>query len=204
MDNKEIFTEIEKHLLHDEKPSIFINSLREKGYLDNEPFNKLKILKETQQSPKHHPEGDVWIHIMMVVDNGVKYRDIVKDKKAYMWALLLHDLGKAKTTKMRKGRWTSYDHDKVGKEEARDFLEHFTDDKVFINKVINLVRYHMHLLFLVNKLPYADKEGLLKNVDSDISYVFLADRLGRGKITEEEKDKVYKEVEWFKKNIISN
>ena len=62
----------------------------------------------------------------------------------------------------------------------------------------------MHLLFLVNKLPYADKEGLLKNVDSDISYVFLADRLGRGKITEEEKDKVYKEVEWFKKNIISN
>lgn len=203
MNNKEIFLEIEKHLLNDEKPSIFLNELRKKGYLDNEPFNKLKILKEIQQSPKHHPEGDVWIHIMMVVDNGVKYRDKVKDKKAYMWALLLHDLGKAKTTKMRKGRWTSYDHDKVGKEEAREFLNYFTHDEVFINKVINLVRYHMHLLFIVNKLPYADEEGLRKSVDSDIGYVFLADRLGRGKITEEEVDKVYKDVEWFNKNIIN-
>ncbi len=38
-----------------------------------------------------------------------------------MWGALLHDLGKAPTTKIRKGKITSYDHDKVGAELVRNF-----------------------------------------------------------------------------------
>lgn len=203
MDRKELFFKIENVLLNEEKPSIFLNELKENGSLDIEPFNRLIMLENIQQSPKHHPEGNVWIHTMMVVDNGVKYRNCVNNKKVYVWALLLHDLGKIKTTKMRKGRWTSYDHDKVGEEEARTFLEKIINDKEYINKVSKLVRYHMHLLFLVNKLPYGDEKGLVKNVDlNDISYVFLADRLGRGGVDKAEEEKVKEDVEWFRKKYI--
>lgn len=200
MDKKELFFIIENSLLNDDKPSIFLNELKKKGLLDIDPFNKIKKLEEIQQSPKHHPEGDVWIHTMMVVDYGVKYRDCVNNKKAYMWALLLHDLGKIKTTKLRKGRWTSYDHDKVGETEVKAFLEKLIDDKEYINRIASLVRYHMHLLFLINKMPYGDEKGLLKSVDlKDISYVFLADRLGRGGIDEPTEAKVKEDVEWFRK-----
>lgn len=199
MKNNKLFYEIEEHILKDEKPSIYLNKIKDEGLLDREPFCNLKKLEEMQQSEKHHPEGNVWIHTMMVVDEGAKYRDKVNDKKAFMWSLLLHDIGKVKTTKLRKGRWTSYDHDKVGEEEGKKFLNYFVDDESFKVKVSKLIRYHMHLLYIMNKLPFADMEGLRKYVDiNDISYVFLSDRFGRGGLTEEDKIEIRNEVEKFK------
>ena len=187
----ELFKEIEEHLLKDKKPSIFLNEIKDKGILDVSPFCYLKKLEEMQQSPKHHPEGNVWIHTMMVVDEGVKYRDKVNDKKAFMWCLLLHDIGKGKTTKLRKGRWTSYDHDKVGETLGKEFLEYFSCDEEFIFKVSKMIRYHMHLLYIMNKLPFADMEGLRKYTDiNDISYVFFSDRFGRGNLSKEDREEV--------------
>lgn len=199
MDSMKLFKEIENHLLMDEKPSLYLNEIKNKGLLDEEPFSNLKKLEDMQQSVKHHPEGNVWIHTMMVVDEGVKYREKVHDKKAFMWCLLLHDIGKVKTTRLRKGRWTSYDHDKVGEREGKLFLDYFIDDEEFKIKVSKLIRYHMHLLYIMNELPFADMDGLRKSVDiNDISYVFLSDRFGRGNLSEDDRIKVKKEVEKFR------
>ena len=170
-------------------------------FLDEVPFIGLKKLEEIQQSPKHHPEGNVWVHTMMVVDEGAKHRDEVEDKRALMWTLLLHDIGKVKATKLKKGRWISYDHDKVGEIDAREFLEYFTKDEIFINKVAKLTRYHMHLLYIINKLPYADIEGMLKWTDiKELSIVFISDRLGRGDVSYKEKEEIMREIKSFKKN----
>lgn len=198
MNINEIFLNIEEHLLKDNKPSIYLNNLKFNGELDETPFYMLKRLEKVDQSPKHHPEGNVWNHTMMVIDNGAKYRDKADDKRAFMWALLLHDIGKFNTTKLRNGRLTSYDHDKEGEKEGKDFLKYFTSDKKFIEKVTKLIRYHMHLLFLTNNLPYADKKGIGKSVNiNDISLVFLSDRLGRGGVDEVEARKVKNDVEKF-------
>ena len=63
-----------------------------------------------------------------------------------------------------------------------------------------MIRYHMHLLYIMNKLPFADMEGLNNNVDiNDISYVFLSDRFGRGNLTNEDKVNIEKEVDRFRK-----
>ncbi|MEO2508312.1 HD domain-containing protein [Clostridium paraputrificum] len=200
---QEKFNEIEKHLLEDEKPSIYLNELKTSGELSVEPFNWLISLEKIEQSPKHHPEGDVWAHTMMVVDKGSSYRDYVEDKKVFMWALLLHDLGKRSTTKLRNGRWTSYDHDKVGRKDSYDFLSCFNLDEEFKTKVSILVRYHMHLLFIMNKLPYGDIKGMKKEANlHDLSYVFLSDRLGRGGMDKEEIEKVEKEVELFRNKFL--
>ena len=197
------FNEIEKHLLEDDKPSSYLNELKTSGELSVEPFNWLISLEKIEQSPKHHPEGDVWVHTMMVVDKGSSYRDYVEDKKVFMWALLLHDLGKRSTTKLRNGRWTSYDHDKVGRKDAYDFLSYFKLSEEFKGKVSILVRYHMHLLFIMNKLPYGDIKGMKTEANlHDLSYVFLSDRLGRGGMNKEEIEKVENEVELFRKKFL--
>lgn len=202
MKKEDIFLKIEKCLLQDEKPSVSINKMKEQGELDNIPFTWIRDLDKMKQNPKFHPEGSVWVHTMMVIDNGVEFREKVSDKRVFMWSLLLHDIGKLKTTKLRKGRWTSYDHDKVGEVEARNFLDFFSEDKEFINKVSKLVRYHMHLLYVMKNLPFGDFEGLKKEVDrEDICYVFLCDRLGRGGITEDDRKLVEEEINKFKEKV---
>ena len=52
-----------------------------------------------------------------------------------MWALLLHDIGKKPTTKVRKGRLTSYDHDIVGADMTKEFLTYFNEEENFITEV---------------------------------------------------------------------
>lgn len=186
MENNILFNQITKHLLEDDKPSIYLNKLMNNNMLDKEPFCSLKKLEQVNQSPNHHPEGNVWIHTMMVVDVGAKYKNKTSEPKVFMWALLLHDLGKLKATKFQKGRYTAYDHDKVGEKEAEVFLECFNLDHQFIYKVKKLVRYHMHLLFVIKNMPYSDVDGMLKDTNLiDLCYVFFADRSGRGNIDKE-------------------
>lgn len=196
-DNKEnpLYHEITKHLLEDEKPSLYLNDLLQDQRFMQYPFAMLYDLKGTKQSPEHHPEGDAWNHTLLVVDYAAKLKELSKNPVIFMWAALLHDIGKTKTTKIRKGKITSYDHDKVGEKLAIEFLEFFVDDHEFIEKVTNLVRYHMHILFVVKNLPYADKKGLLKNTDvREVALLGYCDRMGR---TNQDKRKVKEDIEQF-------
>ena len=196
---QEKFNEIEKHLLEDDKPSVYLNELKSSGELAVEPFNWLISLEKIEQSPKHHPEGDVWVHTMMVVDKGSSYRDYVEDKKVFMWALLLHDLGKRSTTKLRNGRWTSYDHDKVGRKDSYDFLSCFNLDEEFKTKVSILVRYHMQPLFFDKNLPFFDPSNMLKECDyEEVALLSKCDRLGRGELNESKIKEECDRIENFK------
>lgn len=187
----DIFKNIEKHLLQDEKPSEYLNELSKKGVLKEYPFDFLENLRKTDQNLTHHPEGTVWNHTMMVVDYASKNKDFSEDSKVFMWSALLHDIGKGTTTKIRKGKITSYDHDKEGEVLAKKFLEEFTDDKEFIKKVIALVRWHMQPLFTAKKMNFADIDGMKKECSpEEIALLSKCDRLGRGNM---DKDKIKKE-----------
>lgn len=201
---KEKFLEIERHLLNDEKPSIYLNEQVENGDFDEYPLSMIKDLLTVEQNPIYHPEGNVFIHAMMVVDEGATVRERSKDKKAFMWALLLHDLGKKPTTKLRKGKLTSYNHDTVGAKMAREFLEYFNQDEVFINKVISLVRWHMQILFVTKNSRFQNIKQMLEDVDVDeMILVSRCDRLGRGNLNKLKREETLKEVENFKK-ILKN
>jgi putative nucleotidyltransferase with HDIG domain len=140
----------------------------------------LHELKGTKQSPQHHPEGDVWRHTLLVVDAAAKEKGQSKNALAFMWAALLHDMGKPSTTRVRKGKITSYDHDKVGAELSRKFLSEFTDDVPFMDQVYFLVRYHMQILFVLNDLPFADIKGMKAHGDiHEIALLGFCDRMGR-------------------------
>lgn len=202
MTDKEIFSSIEEHLLNDDKPSIFLKEALNDKLLDNYPFSMIKELQDVDQNPKYHPEGNVFIHTMMVIDEGAKNRVKSKSKRAFMWALLLHDIGKKPTTKFRKGKLTSYNHDIVGADMTIKFLEYFNEAEKFIDEVRGLVRWHMQSLFVTKDMRFKNIDDMLKDVDiNEIFLVSLSDRLGRGNLNYKEIDDTRSEMKKFKDKI---
>lgn len=162
------------------------------------PFNLLADLQAVEQSPRHHPEGNVWKHTLLVVDCAAERRQFSKNPRVLMWAAMLHDLGKVPATRVRGGRITAYDHDKFGEELASLFLKEFTEDEDFILTVAKMVRWHMQILFVVKKLPYAELEQMVKEVDiNELGLLSLCDRLGRGELSEQQFVEEHKNLTYF-------
>ena len=100
-----VYSEWKKLLLKSSKPSVGFELMRELGILERY-FPELHALIGIPQSPKWHPEGDVWIHTMMTLDamaNELKIKNEKlemkeRQKLMFLFAILCHDLGKAITT----------------------------------------------------------------------------------------------------------
>lgn len=194
-----IFNELDHHLRNDPKPSIYITELSKTGIFEEKyPFTLLGDLKKVPQSTKYHPEGNVWNHTLLVLDNAAERKHLSKNPRVLVWSAFLHDLGKAPTTQIRKGKITSYDHDKWSEKLAMKFLKNLTDDEEFINQVAKMVRWHMQILFVVKGLPFADLKRMLADVSVDeIAILGLCDRLGRGEMTLIKMQEELKSIEIF-------
>jgi len=176
------FGDFDRHLCEDAKPSEYFSALIGAGSFPREyPFDMLLKLKDVPQSPVYHPEGSVFKHTMMVVDNAARIRGFSKSPRSLMWAAMLHDLGKIPATKVRKGRITAYDHDVEGEKLARDFLRACVKDTALTEEVCALVRWHMQALYVEKNLPFADTGKMKTQADArEVALLSLCDRLGRG------------------------
>ena len=66
------------------------------------------------------------------------------------------------------------------------FVYGYTDDEK--DRILSLVKYHMHHLYIIKNLPFAKTSELVKNVDlNDMILMFISDRLGRGQSNKEKK-----------------
>ncbi len=191
--------EFEKHLMEDEKPSVYFNELVNKeAFPAQYPFTLLTDLIGLEQSPVHHPEGDVWNHTMLVVDNAAQMQRLSKEPRALMWAALLHDIGKKETTKLRKGRITAYDHDKAGQRHAVSFLRECGQSDEFAEQVGVLVRWHMQALYATKNLPFFNPKAMNAQTDvNEVALLCLADRLGRGPVTAEQLEREQQQIVSF-------
>ena len=199
MDKRDLFSKIDKILLQSSKPSQEIKKLIKDGYFDTEPFNLIKNLVKIEQNPKYHPEGNVLNHILLVTDNASNLKEKSRDKRAFMWGAFLHDIGKLTTTKIRKNRITSYNHDTEGEKIALDFLDKLTDDEDFKKRVSKLVRWHMQPLFFDKNLPFFKPKDMLNDVEyKEIALLSLCDRLGRGEMDEQTIEAEKNRIENFK------
>ena len=112
-----IFGEIEKLLLKAPRPSLGLALMKDWGML---PViaPELVSLAETPQDPAWHPEGDVWIHSLQVVDEAAGLiADFADDRPralTVMLGALCHDLGKPATTKFEEGHVRSRGHEEAG------------------------------------------------------------------------------------------
>jgi tRNA nucleotidyltransferase (CCA-adding enzyme) len=180
-----IFEELKKLFLKSIKPSIGFELIYELGILKY--FPELKALIGCVQDKEYHPEGDVWIHTMMCLDELSKIirEENIKDeyKKLYLfYGILCHDFGKPYcSTQEINGKITSHKHESLGIEPTISFLSKLTNEKKFIDIVCTLVKNHLapFQLYLAESSLKAIKRLSLKVNIEDLCLVCLADCLGR-------------------------
>lgn len=146
LSSERIFDELEKLLLRSRKPSMGFDFLRATGLLRF--FPEIAAMVGVPQEPEWHPEGDVYVHSMMVLDEAAALRRGDRDDDlALMLGALCHDIGKPSTTDVIGGRITSREHDVKGVPLAETFLERLRAPKELTRKVAALVRYHLFPAF---------------------------------------------------------
>jgi hypothetical protein len=135
---------------------------------------------------------------MLVVDNASKVKNQSDNPKVFMWAALLHDIGKVPATKIRKGKITAYNHDTFGEDLTKEFLSQFTSNDNFIYLVSKIVRWHMQTLYVINNWPYANIKKMLSETNlNDIALLSFCDRLGRGEMKKEDIQREEKNIKDF-------
>ncbi|CAN5317713.1 hypothetical protein BH10ACI3_BH10ACI3_11900 [soil metagenome] len=183
-----VWAELEKLLLKANRPSIGLQLLYNFGVM-RELFPELQAMVGVPQEPEWHPEGNVDVHTMMVVDEARKLIDKLDYPRqvAVMLGALTHDLGKPPTTEFVDGRTRSRGHDEAGVEPTLAFLDTlglFTLDGYDVrNQIVQLVRYHLKPgEYYKAKSPVGDGafRRLARKVEPDLLYrVAKADSLGR-------------------------
>jgi tRNA nucleotidyltransferase (CCA-adding enzyme) len=141
--SKERIYEEFKKLLLAKSPSTGLKILRETESL--ELFPELEALIGCEQDPLWHPEGDVWIHTLLVIDQAIDLiKDLAEDEKLIvMVAALCHDLGKPSTTAHIDGRIKSHGHDMAGVAPTLSFLARIGFPPKYFEEVAALVREHL-------------------------------------------------------------
>lgn len=119
-----IWGEIEKLLLKAERPSIGFALALDLGVV-RRLFPEVHALVGCEQEPEWHPEGDVWVHTLMVIDQArARINELSHARQvAVMLGAVCHDFGKPATTARVDGRIRSLDHEQAGVEPASRFLD---------------------------------------------------------------------------------
>ncbi len=142
LSRERIEEELRKALLKANKPSIFFDVLNKMNQLSYW-FKEVEDLINIKQDPIYHPEGDVYIHTMQVLDRCAKYRDVVSDAYSFMLLGLTHDFGKTITSEEIDGRIHAYNHEIDGIPIVEAFLKRISNRKDVIKYVKNMVTMHM-------------------------------------------------------------
>lgn len=108
-------------------------------------FPEIRAMVGVLQDPEWHPEGTVWEHTLMVLDEAAKLRNGDQEHDlVLLYAALCHDFGKPLTTfEADDGRIRSPNHEAEGVSPTEYFLNRLRAPHAFIAKVSALVRHHL-------------------------------------------------------------
>lgn len=183
-----IWGEVEKLLLRARRPSIGLALALELGVIDR-LFPEIKALVGCEQEAEWHPEGDVWVHTLLVVDEARQRIDDLDHPRAVavMLGAVCHDLGKPLTTKFSDGRIRSLGHEEAGVAPAFAVLDrlnvHSLDGYDVRRAVAGLTAHHLKPgMFRKAKTPVGD--GAFRRLAQKVDLELLArlaksDCLGR-------------------------
>jgi tRNA nucleotidyltransferase (CCA-adding enzyme) len=182
-----VWGEMEKLLLAAERPSIGVALALDLGVID-QILPEMKPLVGCEQEPEWHPEGDVWVHTLMVID---KARELNADLDrprliTIMLGAVCHDLGKPATTAFLDGRIRSLNHEDAGVAPTVSVLDrlniHTIDGFDVRTQVIGLTAHHLKpgMLRKAENVSDGAFRRLAQKVDLELlARLARADCLGR-------------------------
>ena len=199
-----VYEEWKKLLLKAPKPSQGFVLMRKLGILQRY-FPELYALIDVQQSPKWHPEGDVWVHTLMTVDemailckSDSPLFENNKQKLKFLFAILCHDLGKALTTTIdAEGNIRAIGHESTGLPLTKTLMYRLMDEHDFIESLLPLVEHHLKpsQFYAAKSSDKAIRRLATKVNIEELVMVAKADFLGR--TTEDALSRNYKAGEWL-------
>jgi poly(A) polymerase/tRNA nucleotidyltransferase (CCA-adding enzyme) len=175
---------IAKERIRDEFEKIIMSPAPDKG---------VELLRETGLLKYIIPELEAGIgvaqdrhHIYTVYEHNVMSLKFAGQKKynlAVRLAALLHDAGKPQTKVIREGIATFYNHEVVSAKLAVRILDRLRFPREVVERVANLIRYHM-FVYDVGVVTEAAVRRLLRKAGpenmEDLIAVRVCDRLGSG------------------------
>ena len=112
--------------------------LDESGLLQ-EILPEVAAMKGVEQPPEYHPEGDVWIHTMMMLGQ------MSAPSPALAMGILLHDVGKPPTFRIAE-RIRFDGHVEAGEKIARSMLNRLRFSNEDCEQIITLIGNHMRFM----------------------------------------------------------
>ena len=173
-----IWGEFEKLLLQAEQPSIGFRLARELGVI-HQLLPELEPLYECPQDPEWHPEGNVWVHTLMVIDKARELSgDLDRPRLAtIMLGAVCHDIGKPSTTTVSDGRIKSPNHEAMGVEPTTAILDrlniHTLDGFDVRQQVLGLVAEHLRPIAFF-KVRDTVKDGAFRRLAQKVDLELLA------------------------------
>ena len=151
--------------------------LSESGLM-KEILPEVEAMRGVKQPENFHPEGDVYEHTRLLLEH---LHPPVSTILAF--AALFHDIGKPKTSAIRKGRLTFYEHSEEGVKIAREIMRRLRFSNEEIDGVSECVANHMKFMDVqkmrAGKLkqfisrPHFEEEMELHRVDCTASHGML-------------------------------
>ena len=153
-----------------------------------EVLPEVSAMKGVAQPPQYHPEGDVWIHTLLLLEGLEK-----GCSKSLAWGVLLHDVGKPPTFRIAPDRIRFDGHAEVGTRMAEEICRRLRFSNDTTEQVATLVANHMRFgdvkkmkestLKRFMRLPHFEQHLELHRLDCtgshrDLSlYDFVRDKL---------------------------
>jgi len=156
----------------------------------HEVLPEVERMKGVQQPPQFHPEGDVWVHTLLLLEKLPPHCP-----RTLAWGALLHDVGKPPTFRVAPDRIRFDNHVEVGVRMAEEICRrlHFSNEDT--RQILALVANHMRFadaermkestLKRFMRLPQFDEHLELHRIDCLSShgnlalYDFVRDRLAQ-------------------------
>jgi tRNA nucleotidyltransferase (CCA-adding enzyme) len=187
IDNNDILKEISKERIRDELVKIVMSPNPSGGMEILRKFGLLRyVIPELEEGigveqNKAHA-FDVWTHLLKTVQHSA-------DKKYPLHvrlSALLHDISKPEVRRWdnEAKQWTFYGHEVIGSRVTKKILENLKFSRETIEKVVNLVRWHMFFSDTEKITPSAVRR-LIANVGAENVWDLIdmrgCDRIGTGR-----------------------
>ena len=103
-----------------------------------EVLPEISAMKGVAQPPQYHPEGDVWQHTLLLLENLPQ-----PCSRTQAWGALLHDVGKPPTFRVAPDRIRFDGHVEVGVKMAEEICRRLRFSNVDTEQTLALIQQHM-------------------------------------------------------------